>query len=93
MKLVADIHNFWRWWSVQLGLLAGAFGAAATAYAGMLVLVPQWGNQMPSWFGLVVCGGSSACAFAGVLARRWAQDGLTPAAPTVTTPANQDKPL
>lgn len=46
MKLVADAHNFWKWWSVRLALLSGVFTTVALSYSALpgdwLLGIPQW---------------------------------------------------
>jgi hypothetical protein len=80
--LIEDIHNFWRFWSVQLGVLSGAFGVTALAYAGIYAIAPPLVAGLPAWFGTGVTAGATFCAFAGVYARRWSQPALPYAPPS-----------
>lgn len=81
MNHVSDIHNFWRWWSVQLGCLSGACGAAITVYAGFNAFDPKIVAGIPQVVLTVLAGTGTAGAFLGVYARRWAQ-ALPPAPPS-----------
>lgn len=76
MKKVSDIQNFWKWWSVQLGVLSASLSAAATAYGAALAVSPSLVAGLPDWFGAVITGGAMLTAAAGVWARSFVQAGL-----------------
>lgn len=57
---IDDIHNFWRFRSVQFGLLAGVFMAPLTFYGACLVISPTIVSGIPHWF-------LTMCAFGGML--------------------------
>lgn len=78
MKLIADIHNFRRFRSVQFGLLAAACGAALAAYGAALAIAPQVVSGVPHWLLTVLSVGSMVFAFAGVVARGIVQPNLPP---------------
>jgi uncharacterized membrane protein YesL len=73
---VPDLHNFWKWWSVQLGILTTALGAAATAYGGLLLIDRDLVSGMPQWVGVVISMGTMISAFLSVYVRRLAQPNL-----------------
>lgn len=81
MRKVPDLHNFWKWWSVQLGVLTTALGAAATAYGSVLLIDRDLVSGLPSWFGVVLTLGITITAFLGVYARRFAQPKLDKESP------------
>jgi hypothetical protein len=73
---VSDLHNFWKWWSVQLGLLSASLSAAATAYGAIYVLAPDLVSGLPRWVGVGITGGAMFSAAASVWVRRWVQPKL-----------------
>lgn len=76
MKKVPDVHNFWKWWSVQLGVLSGALAAAATAYGTVALIDRDLVSGLPQWFGVTITLGITLTAFLGVYARRLSQPKL-----------------
>ncbi|MGG6461414.1 hypothetical protein [Solilutibacter silvestris] len=46
MNLVPDIHNFWKWWSVQLGLISFVLTGLAATYSNLPV---DWTAGIPAW--------------------------------------------
>ena len=69
MDKVLDIHNFWKWWSVKLGMLSASLSAAATAYGAIYVLAPDLVAGVPRWVGVGITGGAMFSAFASVWTR------------------------
>lgn len=60
MQLIDDIHNFWRFRSVQFGVLAAAFMAPITFYGACLVISPSIVSGIPHWL-------LTGCAFGGMV--------------------------
>lgn len=54
IQWVDDIHNFWRFRSVQFGVVAAAFMAPLTFYGACLVISPTIVSGIPHWF-LTLC--------------------------------------
>lgn len=81
MKLIADIHNWHRFRSVQFGLLAAACGTALTAYGAAAAVAPQVVSGVPHWLLTALTLGSMLLPFASVIWRAIAQSGLPPARP------------
>lgn len=82
MKLIDDVHNWHRFRSVQLGLLAGACGAGLAAYGTAAAVAPAVVSGVPHWLLTVLTLGSMLLPLAGVVARAIAQPNLPPR-PTV----------
>lgn len=74
MKLVADAHNFWKWWSVRLAILSGMFSAVALAYAG---LPADWLPGIPQWIKTGLAAGALLTAAASALSRPVVQTKLS----------------
>lgn len=72
---VADIDQFWRWWSVRLQLLAAAIGAAGIAFNQ---LPPTWTAAFPQWVGTVLTTAAVSTTLLGVLLRGAAQNDPKP---------------
>lgn len=81
MKLIADVHNWHRFRSVQLGLLAGACGTGLAAYGAALAIAPAVVSSVPHWLLTVLTLGSMLLPFASVVWRAIAQSDLPPAPP------------
>lgn len=65
VKLTPDKHNFFRFWSVRLSLLAGVISATALGIIGAYALLPaDWLPEVHSGFKQAVA--YSALASAGV---------------------------
>lgn len=88
MKLIADIHNFHRFRSVQFGMLAGACGTALAAYGVALAISPTVVSGVPHWLLTALTLGSMLLPLASVLFRAIDQPNLPPAAPR--PPASND---
>ncbi len=73
MQKVPDLHNFWKWWSVQLGLLTTALGAMVTAYGGIVLIDRELVSGLPQWFGVALTLGTTISAGLAVYARRFSQ--------------------
>lgn len=63
---VADIDQFWRWWSVRLQLLAAAIGTAGVAFNQ---LPPAWTAAFPQWLGTALTAAAVSATILGVLLR------------------------
>lgn len=63
MEKVSDIHNFWRWWSVQLALVSSVLAAITAAYvtlpADWLPHLPEWLRAGMAWATLITAGASA----------------------------------
>lgn len=82
LEWIDDIHNFWRFRSVQLGSLSAVFMAALTFYGAAKAIAPSVVSGVPHWF-LTVCSvGGMVTAGLGVLYRGVKQSNL-PAKPNV----------
>lgn len=66
MKLVDDINDFWKWWSVRFGVIAAAFAATVAAYA---LLPPDMLPAIPAWAKQVLAAGTLGFTFLSVLSR------------------------
>lgn len=76
MNWIDDIHNWHRFRSVQLGALAGVFGAMLTAYGVAYAITPKLVDGIPQWF-LTFCSlGSMLSAGAGIWWRALKQTNL-----------------
>lgn len=73
MKLIPDINNFWRFWSVRLAILSGAFSAVTAAY---IALPPDWLPGIPQAAKTVLAFGALCTAFGAALARGVVQSNL-----------------
>lgn len=73
MKLIPDINNFWRFWSVRLAILSGAFSAVTAAY---IALPPDWLPTIPQAAKTVLAFGALGTAFGAALARGVVQSNL-----------------
>lgn len=76
MRLIADIHNFHRFHSVQLGLLATACGSAVTAYGAALAISPALVSGIPHWLVTALVLGTMLLPAASVVARAIDQSSL-----------------
>lgn len=83
MRLIADIHHFHRFHSVQLGLLAGACGTGLAAYGTALAIAPQVVSGVPHWLLTAMTLGSMLLPFASVAFRAIDQPELSLPKPTV----------
>ncbi len=52
-KPVADIHNWRKWWTTKLSLLAAALGGGALAFSA---LPAKWQDDFPSNLGVILGG-------------------------------------
>lgn len=86
MNYIADVHNWHRFRSVQLGLCGGACGAALTAYGAALAIAPDVVSGVPHWLLTVLVLGSMAFPFASTFARALAQPNLPPIPPRPINP-------
>lgn len=66
MKLVPDVKDWSKWWSVRLSALAAAFGAVVVAYA---TLPADWLPAIPVWLKTTCAIGSMVSAGAAGFAR------------------------
>lgn len=64
-----DIENFWKFWSVRLGLIAGACCAGMAAYAAAKTLDPLFVAHFPQWTLDVLSYGSVVFGVAAFIAR------------------------
>lgn len=76
MRLIADIHNWHRFRSVQLGLLATACGTGLAAYGTALAIAPQVVSGVPHWLLTAMTLGSMLLPFASVVFRAIDQPNL-----------------
>lgn len=81
MRWIDDLHNFHRFRSVQLGLLATACGSAVTAYGAALAISPTLVSGIPHWLVTVLVAGTMLLPAASVFARAIDQPNLPPAPP------------
>jgi hypothetical protein len=88
VKLIADIHNWHRWWSVRLGFLSGVCFAAAGVYAKLDGLAPQLVAGVPQWILTGLTTAAMGLGAAGFVARFIDQPNLPPAPPK--PPASND---
>jgi hypothetical protein len=88
MKLVPDIRNWHRWWSVRFGALSGACTAAATAYAAMRTIAPRLVEGVPQVILTSLTVGAMGFGAAGFMARFIDQPNLPVAPPS--PPASND---
>lgn len=76
IQWIDDIHNFWRFRSVQFGTLSTAFAAMLAAYGAAEAISPDLVRSIPHWF-LTVCSlGSMISAGLGVFYRGVKQGNL-----------------
>lgn len=73
---VPNLEFFWRWWSVQLGILSASLSAAAVAYGTMLSISPALVAGVPPVIGTMLTAGAMVSAAAGVWLRRYVQPKL-----------------
>lgn len=81
MKLIADVHNWRRFRSVQFGLLATACGAGVAAYGTALAIAPSVVSGVPHWLVTLLTLGSMVLPLASVVARAIDQPNLPPSPP------------
>lgn len=74
MNKIPDFHNFWRFWSVRLAILSGAFSAVTAAY---IALPPDWLPAIPQAAKTVLAFGALGTAFGAAIARGVVQSNLT----------------
>lgn len=77
IQKVSDIHNFWKWWSVRLGILSGALSATASAYGAMLLISPTIVADIPKPILTGLAVSAMVTAFLSVWARGVVQPGLS----------------
>lgn len=66
---VSDIENFWKFWSVRLGVLAGACCAGMAAYATARNFDPVFVAHFPGWIINTLSYGSVVFGVAAFIAR------------------------
>lgn len=71
---VDDVHNWHRWRSVQLGVLAAACGAGVAAYGAGYAIAPAVVSGVPHWIVTALTLGSMLLPIASVFARALKQD-------------------
>lgn len=69
LNLIADVENFWKFWSVRLGVVAGACCAGMAAYAAAKALDPAFVLHFPQWLLDVLAYGSVVFGTAAFIAR------------------------
>lgn len=88
MKLVPDIRDWHRWWSVRFGMMSGACFAAAKAYTALNTMAPQLVAGVPQWILTGLTTAAMGLAAGGFIARFIDQ---TPSPkPSVTVPPPND---
>ena len=88
MNWIGDIHNYWRFRSVQWGLVGAGAGAALAAYGTALAVSPAVVSGVPHWLLTVLTLVSMLAPMASMLARALAQPNLPTAPPK--PPAGND---
>lgn len=73
---IDDIHNFWRFRSVQFGTLAAAFMAPLTFYGACLVISPTIVSGIPHWLLTLFASGGMVSSVFGVMFRGVKQGNL-----------------
>lgn len=66
MKLVPDVKDWSKWWSLRLSALAAAFGAVVVAYATLPI---DWLPAIPVWLKTACAVGAMVSAGAASFAR------------------------
>lgn len=76
IEWIDDIHNFWRFRSVQFGSIAAAFMAGLTFYGACLVISPAIVSGIPHWLLTVFATGGMVCSVLSVFFRGVKQGNL-----------------
>jgi hypothetical protein len=92
MKLVADIRDWHKWWSVRLGILSGACFAAAKAYTALNTMAPQLVAGVPQWILTGLTTAAMGLAAGGFIARFVDQAPAAKPTPTVPAPRIERQP-
>lgn len=64
-----DVENFWKFWSVRLGIIAGACCAGMAAYAAAKSFDPRFVEHFPQWILDMLAYGSVVFGTAAFIAR------------------------